>query len=163
MRDTGPAGTLVILFTLALAALLEVMPLPDMLDPGRPLWITMVLVYWVIALPHRVGVFWAFGVGLFQDVLVGAVLGQHALALAVVAWLSLAAYKRLRVFPPLQQSVVMFMLFGTSAVLAYLVQDSVGRAPVAPLWVLLPALVSAIIWRPVFGFLRLVRQRFGVR
>ena len=163
MRDTGPRGTPVILFTFLLAALLQVIPLPEILDPGRPMWITMVLVYWVIALPHRVGVFWAFGVGLFQDVLTGTVLGQHALSLAVVAWLSLAAHKRLRVFPPLQQSVVMFMMFGTGAVLSYLVQDTVGRAPVAPLWALLPALVSAVIWRPVFGFLRVIRQRFGVR
>ncbi len=163
MRQPGSSGTPVILATFFVAALLQVLPLPEVLERGRPEWITMVLIYWVIALPHRVGVFWGFSVGLFQDVLTGSVLGQHGLALAVVSWLSLAAYKRLRVFPPLQQSAVMFMMIGSGSLIAYLIQDAVGRAHLAPLWVLLPALVSAVVWRPVFGLLRLIRHRFMVR
>ena len=163
MRDKQSSGTVIILFTFFIAAWLQVMPLPEIVEPGRPEWITLVLIYWVIALPHRIGVIWGFAVGLCQDVLVGAVLGQHALALSVVAWISLAAYKRIRVFPPLQQSVVVFLLVGSGSLVSYTIQDAVGRAILAPLWVLLPALVCALIWRPVFGLLRYVRRRFMVR
>lgn len=163
MRERANRGTVAILGTFFIAAWLTILPLPDAVDLGRPLWITLVLIYWVIALPHRIGVFWGFAVGLFLDVLTGAVLGQHAVALAVVAYVAVAAHKRIRVFPALQQSLVVFLLTGTGALMAYTVQSAVGRSLVPPVWVLLPALVSALIWRPVFALLRWVRRRFMVR
>ena len=163
MRERKASGTGAILVTILLAGLLAILPLPDALALGRPEWLTLVLIYWVIALPQRIGVFWGFGVGLFQDVLTGSVLGQHAIALAVVAYIALAVHKRLRVFPPLQQAVVVFLLIGTGSLLAYIVQNAVGRALLPPVWVLLPALVSALIWRPVFAVLRWTRRRFLVR
>ena len=161
--ENRSAGTPVIIVTLFIAAWLQVLPLPEILDLGRPEWLTLVLLYWVIALPHRIGVLWGFAVGLFQDVLTGAVLGQHALALALVAWIALSAYKRIRVFPALQQRVVIFLLVGSGSLVVYTIQDAVGRALLAPAWVLLPALVSALIWRPVFGLLRYLRRTFMVR
>ncbi len=163
MREREHQGTAAIIGTFLVAAWLTVLPLPDAVEFGRPTWLALALIYWVIALPHRIGVLWGFAVGLFQDVLTGVVLGQHAVALAVVAYVALAAHKRIRVFPPLQQSVVVFLLTGTGALIAYTVQSAVGRVLVPPVWVLLPALVSALIWRPVFGLLRWVRRRFMVR
>lgn len=163
MPDQQSTGTPVVVATFFIAAWLQVLPLPEVLDMGRPEWISLVLIYWVIALPHRIGVLWGFAVGLFQDVLTGAVLGQHALAMALVAWIALSAYKRIRVFPPLQQSVVIFLLIGSGSLVAYTIQDATGRALLAPAWVLLPALISALIWRPAFGLLRYVRRTFMVR
>lgn len=162
-HDQKSAGTGVILVTLMLAAWLEVLPLPDMLVYLRPEWLALTLVYWVIALPHRIGVFWGFGTGLFMDVLVGAVLGQHALAFAVIAWVSALVHKRMRVFPPPQQSLVVFMLVGAAVLINWLVQDALGRAHLAPWLMLLSAVTSALLWRPVYGVLRWVRRRFLVR
>lgn len=163
MRERDSRGTPAVIATFFVAALLTVLPLPEAASLGRPDWISLVLIYWVIALPHRVGVLWGFAVGLFQDVLTGAVLGQHAVALALVAYVAIAAHKRIRVFPPLQQSVVIFLLVGTGALMSYTVQNAVGRVLVPPVWVLLPALVSALIWRPTFSVLRWTRRRFLVR
>jgi rod shape-determining protein MreD len=157
------SGTPVILVSLLVAGWLELLPLPEMLDNVRPEWMCMTLLYWVLALPHRVGVLWGFGVGLFQDVLVGAVLGQHALAFAVVSYITLVSYKRLRVFPALQQSAVMFMLVGTSVLVAFTVQDAAGRTIQTPLQALLVALSSAVLWRVTFTVLRQLRRRFLVR
>jgi rod shape-determining protein MreD len=162
-RDLKPAGTGIIIVTLLLAAWLSLLPWPDRLSLFRPEWLTLVLIYWVIALPYRVGVFWGFFTGLFQDVLVGAVLGQHALAFALVAWLAQASYKRLRVFPPLQQSLVVFLLVGVAVMVSYTVQNAAGRAHYSPLFMQLAAAASALVWRPVFALLRGVRQRFLVR
>ncbi|KAF0809277.1 rod shape-determining protein MreD [Alcanivorax sp. S71-1-4] len=93
MRERKASGTGAILVTILLAGLLAILPLPEALALGRPEWLTLVLIYWVIALPQRIGVFWGFGVGLFQDVLTGSVLGQHAIALAVVAYIALAVHR----------------------------------------------------------------------
>lgn len=162
-QRVSASGTPVIIVTLILAGWLELLPLPEMLDRLRPEWLCLAMVYWILALPHRIGVLWGFGIGLFQDVLLGAVLGQHALAYAVVAWITLLAYKRLRVFPALQQSGVSFLLVGTAVLIAFTVQNAAGRGVQDPLMALLPALTSALLWRPVYLFLRQVRRRFLVR
>ena len=106
MISDRPAGTGVIIVTLLLAALLEVVPLPASIDWVRPEWMLLVLVYWVLSLPHRIGVLWGFFVGLYHDVLVGTTLGQWGLATALGAFVMLAAYKRMRVFTALQQCAV---------------------------------------------------------
>lgn len=162
-QETRASGTPVVIITFLVAAWLEVLPLPDMLNLIRPEWICLVLIYWIMALPHRMGVFWGFVVGLFHDALTGVLLGQHALAYALVAYITLLAYKRLRVFPAPQQSGVVFMLVGTASVIAFTLQDLVGRGIQSPLMVLLPALVSALLWRVVFIALRQVRRQFWVR
>lgn len=162
-REFKPAGSGIIVLTILVAAWVSLLPWPDRLSLFRPEWLALVLIYWVIALPYRIGVFWGFFIGLFQDVLMGAVLGQHALAFAVVAWLAQAAHKRLRVFPPLQQNLVVFLLVGVSIMVSYLVQDATGRAHYSPLLMQLGAVASALLWRPVYALLRTVRQQFLVR
>ena len=107
--------------------------------------------------------FWGFATGLFMDVLVGALLGQYALAFAVIAWIAALVHKRMRVFPPIQQSAVVFMMVGAAVLTAYLIQDAIGRAHLAPWLMLLSAVTSALFWRPVYGLLRWVRRRFLVR
>lgn len=163
LNSERPAGTGVILVTLVVAALLEVVPLSDNLDWVRPEWLLLVLLYWILSLPHRIGVLWGFMVGLYQDVLVGTTLGQWGLAYALGAYFMLAAYKRMRVFPPLQQSAVVFLLVGSAQLLAYLVQESVGRTFYPPYTILYSAAASAVIWRPLCALLRWVQLRFLVR
>lgn len=161
--EQRPAGTGVILLTFVLAGWLEVLPLPQALALFRPEWVALAVVYWVIALPHRVGVFWGFSAGLFMDVLTGALLGQYALSYSVLAWLALLLYKRMRVFAPIQQSVVVFAMVGASVLLAYQIQGAIGRAHLLPWSMLLSALTSALLWRPAYNLLRWVRRRFLVR
>lgn len=157
------AGTGVILVSLFLAALLEVVPLPEPFDWLRPEWLLMMLVYWVLTLPHRIGVLWGFCVGVYLDVLTGTTLGQWGLAFALGAYVMLAAYKRMRVFTALQQCAVIFLLVGSASLLAYLVQDSVGRALYPPYTILYASLTSALFWRPLCALLRWAQLRFLVR
>lgn len=161
--DQRPAGTGIILLTFVLAGWLEVLPLPHTLALFRPEWVALAVVYWVIALPHRVGVFWGFSAGLFMDVLTGALLGQYALSYAVLAWLALLLFKRMRVFAPVQQSIVVFAMIGASVLLAYQIQGAIGRAHLLPWSMLLSAFTSALLWRPAYNLLRWVRRRFLVR
>lgn len=162
-RTRSAAGTPVILITLLVAGWFEVLPLPEGVEYLRPEWVTLVMIYWAIALPHRIGVVWGAGAGLYQDVLLGSLLGQHALALTVVVYICQSSYKRLRVFPPPQQSAVVFMLVGVAVLSSYVIQDVSGRAHMSPLTMLLAALSSAVLWRVVFLALRWTRRRFLVR
>ena len=144
-----------------LAVLLAVFPVPLWLQWARPEWVSLVLIYWVIALPQRIGIVVAFLLGLLLDVVEGAVPGQNALALSVVAYLSLVLYQRLRVFNIWQQAAVVFVLVGINQLVCQWLQSLVAAG--AQTWqFLLPALVSALLWPGVLSVLRHVRRRYQV-
>lgn len=151
----------VIWLSLALALLLSVVPMLKFMEVGRPLWLALFLTYWVLALPHRVGMATAWCIGLLTDVLHGTLLGQNALILTLITFLVLSLHQRLRMFPMWQQSVVLMVVFG----LAQLVQlwlNALGGSRPPTLLFLLPALVSALLWPWVCMILRGIHQRLGV-
>jgi rod shape-determining protein MreD len=154
-------GYIVICCTFLFAGLLTVLPLPAWLQWGRPEWVTLILIYWCIALPHRVGIATALVAGVGVDVLEGAILGQHALALVVVALLSLLLYQRLRVYSIGQQAGVVFILVGISQLICQWIQNIEGVSALPRLF-LLPALSSALLWPVVLLALRGLRRHFEV-
>lgn len=158
--NSPPTGTGIVLVTLLFAAILEVISLPASAELYRPHWLLMTLLYWIVAIPHRIGVFWGLACGLFLDVLLGTPLGQWGLAFAFAAFVSLLAHKRLRVFVTIQQSAVIFLFVGCAGLIAYLVQDAVGRTLLPPYTILSSALVSAILWHPLTLVLRWIQYRF---
>ena len=156
-----PQRVWVIALSFIAAFLLTAAPLPDWALPWRPAWIAMVLVYWCMALPERVGVITGWLIGLVLDVMHGSILGQHAFGLAFVAYIALQYHKRIRVFPLVQQAA-----FIASIVFAYMA---------AMLWIynllgsveysydyLFGALSTGILWPWVFVILRDVRRRARV-
>lgn len=151
----------VIALSLIAAELLNILPLPLWAQWGRPELLALVLIYWVIAVPERVGIVVAWCVGFTQDIVEGAPLGQNALALSILAYLSLLLYQRLRMFTPLQQAGVIFMLVGLNQLLCNWVQTLTG-AVTPDLLFLFPALVSALIWPLLSEFLRLLRRAYMV-
>ncbi|MGK0499870.1 MAG: rod shape-determining protein MreD [Oceanicoccus sp.] len=150
----------VVVVTLVLALLLAIVPLPTWAQWGRPEWVAMVLLYWVIALPEKVGITVAWFVGLIQDVVVGAPIGQHAFALAILAYLALILYQRLRMYTPVQQAAVIFVLIGLNQMLGHWIQTISGTMSPNLLF-LLPALVSALLWPILAVFLRLLRRAYA--
>lgn len=165
VADNGLGSTVLILLTVMLGMILAVMPppyfVPVELGYVRPDWVALVLVYWVIALPHRVGLATAWLVGLAMDVLVGTLLGQHALAYVVLAYIALNLYQRLRMFSIWQQAIVLFALLGINELINFWIESLAGLADWS-LWYLLPALSGALLWPFVFYLLRAARRRFGI-
>jgi len=143
------------------ALMLTAMPLPDWAAVLRPFWVPMVLVYWCMALPRRIGIATAWFVGLLVDVLTGALLGQHAASLAVVAFLTLSAHQRIRVFPLGQQAIVVGLILAAYLAVVLLVRI-LTSAPPRGLEAFLPLLSSMILWPWLFIILRDVRRRFNV-
>lgn len=153
------AGYGIIAITLLVAALLAIVPNPPWLQWARPEWLALVMLYWCMALPHRVGLLSAAVTGLFQDVLQGAPLGQHGLALLAVALLAALLYKRLRVFSLWQQSAMVFLIIGIHQLIDQWVQSLQGAAAGSLLF-LLPALTSALVWPVVLHLLRALRRYY---
>jgi len=159
--DNQPNSGWVIVATLAAAFLLSVIPLPPVMEHGRPEWVALVLIYWVMDLPHRVGMVVAWAAGLLLDVMYGSVFGQHALSLSVMAFVTHVLHLRLRVYPVLQQSLIVVLLVGVHLLISLAVQTTLtGHRVSMAYW--LPMLTSAMIWPWLLIVLRSMSNRFLV-
>lgn len=154
-------GGWVIVATFVLAFMLTTLPLPAWAEGWRPAWVTMTLTYWCLAAPHRVGVAIGWSLGLFLDVLTGTLLGQHALSLALVAYIALYFHQRVRVLPLWHQAISVFLLVVLDESIGLWVKgiQGLGRQGGA-IWS--PALISAVLWPWVFVILRDIRRKYGV-
>jgi rod shape-determining protein MreD len=151
--------------TLLVALVLTVLHLP----PGaaawlawvRPDWVAVILLYWVMAVPQQVGMGTAWLAGLLVDSVTGSLLGQHALALVFIAWAGLSLYQRLRMYSLLQQSSIVFATVLVAHCLDLWVESLLRGNAWTPL-VLLPPLLSAMLWPPLFVALRALRRRLQI-
>lgn len=154
-------GGAVIVFTFAAALFLSIIPLPESIRAYRPDWVGLVLIYWCLALPERVGVGYGFVAGLMMDVASGALLGQHALGLTMVAYLTLKLHQRIRVYPLWQQSLTILLLLALHQLLSMWIRGITGRPPHDwTYWV--PSFLGMLLWPPVYHFLRGLRRQFSV-
>jgi len=154
-------GAGVILITLGMALVLTLLPLPQWANEFRPQWMALTLIYWALALPTQVGIFWAWGAGLVLDVATGTVLGQHALSLSVPVYLVLKLYRRIRVFPPPQQAVSVWVLLLVERLLSLWVHGATSQpTPTLAYWI--PTFVGMLLWPGVFILLRNLSRRFAI-
>lgn len=155
-------GGWIIILTFAVAMGLHVLPWPNDLKLYLPNWSLLVLFYWCIATPQRVGVGYGWLLGLFMDVLSGTVLGQNALIYGLAAYLSLQLYSRLRNFPAWQQALIILLFLLLAQVMNLWISGMQGASPEKlDFW--MPSLVGGAIWPLVLHGLRLTRRRFKVQ
>lgn len=155
-------GGWVIVLSFVVAFVLTVLPVPAWMEQVRPNWTALIVIYWTLALPQRVGVGVAWLAGLFQDVLIGTLLGTHALAFLLVAYLTLKLHQRIRVFPLWQQALSVLVLLLSVRLVLFWVNGFIGRP--APDWVFwAPAFVGTLIWPVIFVILREMRRRYHVQ
>lgn len=152
-------GGMVILLTLILALVLTIIPIPDWAKMFRPQWYTLVLIYWAMALPARIGVFAAAGLGLAVDVVTGTLLGQHAIGLAFVAYVVQQTSQRLRLFPLWQQAVIVLSLLLLERAILFWGMG-VSHQPLPGLHFWIAPFVGMILWPWIYIVLRDVRRRF---
>ena len=93
-----PVKPAFIIATFIVAALLNMMPWAGWTAWLRPDFVALVVLYWVIEQPRRVGFTAAFALGLLMDVAEGALLGQHALSYTILAYAGIALNRRVRRF-----------------------------------------------------------------
>ena len=144
--------------SIALALLLGLVPLPDLLQPIRPYWLALVLGYWVIETPERVGLGFAFCIGLLADLLYGGILGEQALRLVVFAFILQRFRARIRFFPLSQQALAIGGLLLNDRIISAAVRLFTAE-PLLPWsywWAPLPGM---LLWAPLHFVLDALRLR----
>lgn len=128
-----------------------------------PEWMLMVVLYWVLALPDRLGVIFAFVMGLVMDVFMGYPLGVQGALFALIAFIGLSWHKRIRNYQPLQQAGLVLLILLFYLFLKQILWGFLGRDMFNHFAFLLPALSSAFFWPLIYFTLRSLRIRYRVR
>ncbi len=131
------------------ALLLGLLPLPDILQPLRPYWLALVVAYWVIEDPDRVGLGFAFAMGLLADLAFGGQLGEQSLRLVVMAFILQRFRAQLRFFPLSQQALAIGGLLVNDRVVTAAVHFTLGE-PQLPWTFWWAPLLGMLLWGPVF-------------
>lgn len=153
---------LVVYLSLVIGLILMILPLPDWVQVYRPNWVALILIYWSMALPDRVGLFFAFFTGIVLDSAQGTLLGQHALGLILMVYLNSLFYQRIRVQAPMQQSLYVFVLLLIGQGIVAWVEGMLGRS--APTLSFFGGpFIGMLIWPLVFVILRDIRRKALLR
>lgn len=142
---------------LVLALIFTSLPLPEILAIARPAAVPLVFAYLCIHGPYRYGIGLAFVLGLLLDVSHSTVLGQHALAMCLLAYAVLKLRDTLKLIPAWQQCLVLLPLWaGYQGLLLWL--DGYAGQPIEAAWRWLPIFSTTLAWLPVAGSFGLLRR-----
>ena len=159
---TNSSGTITLIITILFGLALQILPMPDSMEWWRPSWLLITMIYWVMALPNRIGIITCWIVGLVFDVSQRNHLGIHGATFAPCAYIVFTLNKRLRFFTLWQQSVFIALLVGFDLVVSLWVENFIDyRVRSAAYW--LPILSSAIVWPISFILLRHIRRSYHIR
>ncbi|WOH35886.1 rod shape-determining protein MreD [Thalassotalea fonticola] len=151
----------VILVTIIISLMLTIMPMPIGADAFRPNWALLVTAYWSLALPNRVNVIFAWLVGFIIDVLLGSVLGINAFATALVVYVTVNNFQKIRNFSLWQQSLIIGLLTALYHLIIFWIQRFILDVDFSISY-LKPVITTAVIWPVVFLLLRKVRRQLQV-
>ena len=153
-----------IYFSLFLGVIMDNYLFPESTLNWKPLLTLLVLIYWNMALPDKVGIFEALFFGIIMDILNGSILGLHGLLFVLITYICQRFFYQFRVSPIWQQSVILFFLFFIFKMafsfdyfnvrLGLNVSDGFYLTNT-----FLFALVSSLFWIPTFFLLRELRRR----
>ncbi len=146
-----------IIVTLFIALVLALLPMPEWTIWLRPAWVLMVLIYWSITVPGRVGVGTAWVMGIIMDVLNDTLLGEHALAYTMVIYFVSRMHIRLRMYPLLQQGLSIWAFVFLYQFIIYCIQGFIGSLPESHLY-WLSSVTSMLLWPWLFVLLRDFRR-----
>jgi rod shape-determining protein MreD len=148
--------------TLVFALLSMLVPLPGVLEPFKPYWPALFLLYWSLESEDRVTLGLAFVVGLAADLLNGVVLGEQALRLCALVFIALRFRSRLRFFPMWQQALAVLALLLNDRILLLIVRVLAGASlPPASWWI--SPFVGAALWPFLFLLLDDLRARLRIQ
>ena len=144
-----------------LGLIFSILPLPLILNAFRPDWMILIIFYWVLALPHRVGIFHAFILGLLFDLLLGSILGMHSLLFSLLACFISLNYQRIRYFTIVQTTLLVGLFILISKFSLYFIASSLQDIVLHKhyFWSIF---TSMLIWPWFFLFMRFIRIRFKV-
>ena len=150
-----PASPVFIWGSLLGALMLNMLPIGR--TPWMPDFVALVVVFWAVHQPQRIGVGAAFMFGLAMDVHQASLLGQHALAYTALSFGAITIHRRLLWFTVPSQAVQVFPLFAAAHAIALAIRMVAGG--MFPGWdIILAPIFEAVLW-PVASVVLLAPQR----
>ena len=151
----------VIFLSLIVGLILMILPLPESVQTYRPHWVALMLIYWSMALPERVGLWVAFISGIVVDASQGTLLGQHALALIIIVSINLNFYQRIRVMALVQQALYVFVLLIIGQAVIVWIEGIMG-SPTPIINFFGAPFIGMLIWPWVYITLRDIRRKANI-
>ncbi|MFT2092261.1 rod shape-determining protein MreD [Paraglaciecola sp. 2405UD69-4] len=154
--------TYTIPLSIIIALVLQITPMPAVVDLYRPEWVLLVLSYWALALPNRVSVGVAFITGLILDILLGTSMGIHSFAMCLCIYILAANYQRLRNYSVWQQSMIIGIICALYNLVVFWFQHLLTDIYFLfdYLW---PVASSMVIWPWLFWLLRKIRRQLRLK
>ena len=153
-----PVGGAFITFTFIVALVINLLPWQVEIANFSPDFVALFIVYWALNQPRRVGVGVAFMLGILMDVGDGNVLGQHAFAYSVIAYLTLSRQRLLNVFPFWQQAFVALGCLWLAQAIMVLIRLALGASFVG--WgYFAGSMLAAVIWTPLSNLLLMYQRK----
>ena len=157
IRDRA-SRRLPVILTFIVGLTLTILPLPGGIEAFRPDWLAMLVIFWAMQLPRTWSVGTAWIIGVVLDVSQGTLLGQHALALCCVAFITVRFHLLMRVFPITQLTATIFPILATYQFLLFWVNGVAGvSAPLIAYWG--PVISGTLLWPVVMTILSGMRYR----
>ena len=151
-------GRLPVIITIIVSIMLMVMPLPDWALAFRPDWVALTLIYWAMMLPRTWSVGTAWLIGLVVDVAQGTFLGQHALALCFIVFITVRFHLLMRVFPMQQLTATVFAILTLYQFILFWINGVAGiEVPLVNYWG--PVLIGTLFWPIIAIILSGIRMR----
>ncbi len=145
-RILRPVRPWFIVLSLVIALFLNLMP--SGMVPGMPDWVALVLAFWCIREPYKVGMASAFALGIFMDVADATLMGQHALSYVLLAYGAGTLSRRVLWFSFLEQALHLLPLLLAMQVVTVLVRLAGGAE--FPGWgFFLGSFTAAVLWYPL--------------
>ena len=147
-----------VIMSFIMGLMLTIMPLPTVLEAFRPDWLAILIIFWAMQLPRTWSVGSAWFIGIVLDVSQGTLLGQHALALCCVAFITVRFHLQMRVFPVPQLTATVLPILAIYQFLLFWINGVAGiDAPSIVYWG--PVISGTILWPVVMVFLSSMRYR----
>lgn len=162
MRHNVIFKLLVLLFIFMVTFVLEIMPWPVGLQGLRPAWIALLLIYWALALPDKISVGTAFVAGIVWDLLLGSILGIHALVLSLAIYFVAKYHLILRNLSLWLQSLLVMAYIILIRMSIFLIELILHGADFNS-QELLGAIISGILWPWIFLLMRQIRRGLHLR
>ncbi len=158
---SGLRSYLIIVLTLIVAMVVSILPFPHWYVVGRPLWLPLVGTYWCLASPRRMGIVTSWFAGFCFDAVRASPLGEHALALSVIAYVIQRYHLQIRTLHIGQQMLALTGIFLLYEFLIFWINGIISK-PGPILLYGIPIVVSVGLWPPVSSGLRFIRRRYRV-
>ncbi|XID75281.1 rod shape-determining protein MreD [Alkanindiges sp. WGS2144] len=149
---------LAIVVSIILGSVLVVYPVPYELASWRPLFFLLLMLFWALCQPAWCGIWFAFFLGLASDVMLDAMLGQHALSFVVIAFLVRYFTRNQRVLTFINLWIVVTSAIFLHLLIQLFIQEMAGiQFSIMKHW--RPLWSSVLLWPVVYYLLK--RWRVG--